>query len=374
MDNLLEQQRHCHEEIERIEKAIVQQYMSETPTQFEQYVNLKNVPKMDYLQYLRELDNFASISPASKTQLYRDYLTSLVHYLEGYFDRALPLFNLQALQSRVEADFNAAWRKRSVPGWEDAPDYQALFPLYCYACRKQYTKQTVYDAHLKGRKHQKATRALEHQQSNPTEPAAVRQAQQQTIDELDAKRKTMALLEALLTGYLEQLGDKRENTRANIERKQALTEEERRAELQEDDDVDVNQYESDEEDQIYNPLNLPLDWDGKPIPYWLYKLHGLRVNYACEICGNYTYRGRKAFDKHFQEWRHLHGLRCLNIRANRQFYGITSIADAQALWDKIKAEEKSEEVQLNQAEEYEDNQGNVFNKKTYEDLKRQGLL
>ncbi|KAJ1970747.1 Pre-mRNA-splicing factor sap61, partial [Dimargaris xerosporica] len=313
MDNRLEQQRHRHEEIERIEKAIVQQYMNETPThkdqlvrdhiicqyleriqaksqeltqvykdddgalakaitnttgpdefrkfydqltainahhsrypnelvepielqfareqadwerqkdlndtvvdkvfsgeesmgkyldlyeQFEQYVNLKGVPKLDYLQYLGELDNFASIPPASKTQAYRDYLTSLARYLEGYFNRALPLFNLQALQSRVETSFHDAWRKRSVPGWDDAPDYQALFPLYCYACRKQYTKQTVYDAHLKGRKHQKAIKTLEHQQPGPVESAAVRQAQQQTIDEMDSKRKAVALLEALLT-------------------------------------------------------------------------------------------------------------------------------------------------------------------------------
>jgi hypothetical protein len=31
----------------------------------------------------------------------------------------------------------------------------------------------------------------------------------------------------------------------------------------------------DEEQAIYNPLKLPMGWDGKPIPYWLYKLHGL---------------------------------------------------------------------------------------------------
>jgi hypothetical protein len=36
---------------------------------------------------------------------------------------------------------------------------------------------------------------------------------------------------------------------------------------------------SDEDDEgpLYNPLNLPLGWDGKPIPFWLYKLHGLSV-------------------------------------------------------------------------------------------------
>lgn len=34
--------------------------------------------------------------------------------------------------------------------------------------------------------------------------------------------------------------------------------------------------DSDDEDEfVYNPLKLPLGYDGKPIPYWLYKLHGL---------------------------------------------------------------------------------------------------
>lgn len=39
---------------------------------------------------------------------------------------------------------------------------------------------------------------------------------------------------------------------------------------------DAAAVDSDEEDEfIYNPLKLPMGWDGKPIPYWLYKLHGL---------------------------------------------------------------------------------------------------
>lgn len=33
--------------------------------------------------------------------------------------------------------------------------------------------------------------------------------------------------------------------------------------------------DSDEDDYVYNPLKLPMGPDGKPIPYWLYKLHGL---------------------------------------------------------------------------------------------------
>ena len=58
--------------------------------------------------------------------------------------------------------------------------------------------------------------------------------------------------------------------------------------------------DSDDDDQLkHNPKNLPIGWDGKPIPYWLYKLHGLGVEYKCEICGGASYWGLKAFEKHF---------------------------------------------------------------------------
>lgn len=43
--------------------------------------------------------------------------------------------------------------------------------------------------------------------------------------------------------------------------------EEERAEIESDDE--------EEEGGFYNPLNLPMGVDGKPIPYWLFKLHGL---------------------------------------------------------------------------------------------------
>jgi len=69
----------------------------------------------------------------------------------------------------------------------------------------------------------------------------------------------------------------------------------------------------DDSEVLYNPLKLPLGWDGKPIPYWLFKLHGLGVEYTCEICGNFVYMGRKAFDKHFTEWRHTHGILILGV-------------------------------------------------------------
>ena len=69
---------------------------------------------------------------------------------------------------------------------------------------------------------------------------------------------------------------------------QARTDAER--EESDDEEVEEEMEEEPEDDIPYNPKNLPLGWDGKPIPYWLYKLHGLNISYNCEICGNYTYK------------------------------------------------------------------------------------
>ena len=45
-----------------------------------------------------------------------------------------------------------------------------------------------------------------------------------------------------------------------------------------------------------------------------------------------------------------------------------------ALWEKLKIQKYDEAWKPDQEEEYEDSKGNVVNKKTFEDLKRQGLL
>ncbi len=160
-----------------------------------------------------------------------------------------------------------------------------------------------------------------------------------------------------------------------------------------------------ENEAIYNPLKLPTGWDGKPIPYWcvsidasaapccalwfapqltqaalrraarrrLYKLHGLNQEFNCEICGNYSYWGRRAYERHFREARHQHGMRCLKIPNTKAFLEVTSIADALAL-HKAMQERGAAAFKPEADEEFEDAAGNVYNKKTYLDLQRQGLL
>lgn len=132
--------------------------------------------------------------------------------------------------------------------------------------------------------------------------------------------------------------------------------------------------DEDDDAPVYNPLNLPLGWDGKPIPYWMYKLHGLGVEYKCQICGDQSYWGRRAFDKHFQEWKHAYGMRCLGIPNTKHFHDITMIDDAVALYAKIKSELQVGQFKGEAEEEFEDTLGNVLDRRTYEDLARQGLL
>jgi splicing factor 3A subunit 3 len=130
---------------------------------------------------------------------------------------------------------------------------------------------------------------------------------------------------------------------------------------------------SDEEAPIYNPLKLPLGWDGRPIPFWLYRLHGLNIEFKCEICGGASYWGRRAFERHFKEAQHQQGLRALGIPWSREFYEVTSIADALGLWKAVR-ERRTAVVAPGGEEEFEDEAGNVYNKKTWLDLKRQGLV
>ncbi|KAG9292879.1 hypothetical protein G9A89_016241 [Geosiphon pyriformis] len=340
----------------------------------EQYVNLKSIKKLDYLTYLGEFDHFSDYPKENKHGEYIKYLKDLRTYLESFFRRVKPLSNLEDIRQETEVDFKGKWLQGKFPGWERPfGGDKFINDLFCVACRKGYAKKTVFDAHLKSKKHLKGANAMMRQGITNVDSDTEEKLRTRVAEEKDSSEREIAFSEALVQKYAQILGSQREDTKANVERKRALTDRERRMEL-EAEEVDDVETESEDEDKIYNPLKLPLGWDGKPIPYWLYKLHGLGVEYPCEICGNYVYMGRKAFDRHFQEWRHAHGMRCLGIPNTRHFHEITLIEDAYALWEKLKSTSKTDDFKADTMEEFEDIEGNVFNKKTYDDLKRQGLL
>ncbi|KAL0222398.1 hypothetical protein RCL1_002252 [Eukaryota sp. TZLM3-RCL] len=130
-------------------------------------------------------------------------------------------------------------------------------------------------------------------------------------------------------------------------------------------DVAITSSEEVSESLVYNPKGLPLDFDGKPIPYWLYKLQGLSKKYVCEICGDVVYRGRKRFERHFNQPRHGHSLKCLKIPNTRHFKGVSQISDALRLYEKLKQERRDETFDPDEEEEVEDEMGNIMNRKTY---------
>ena len=146
--------------------------------------------------------------------------------------------------------------------------------------------------------------------------------------------------------------------------------------IQEDPDYRVNEEDMDdsEDDEIYNPKNIPLGPDGKPIPLWQYKLHQLDKEFSCEICGGKIFKGPKKFKEHFNEWEHKAALQTLGIKYTPSLYLVTTIAEAKRILESNKGKVSSNLFNPNQEEEFEDSEGNVYKKNTFEDLKRQGYI
>lgn len=181
------------------------------------YINLKGVKKLDYLQYLNEFDDFATNYPKSikSTEEYKNYINQLFDYLHSFFRRAKPLYNIAELEEEALEEFNRQWELGQVKGWEQVDTKNE--ELFCPACQKQFSKKTVYDAHLTAKKHIKAQKKLEEEQGSSNNAVVVK----------DDKRKAIAWKERLIAKYAEALADFREESKSNVERKQALTDKER---------------------------------------------------------------------------------------------------------------------------------------------------
>ncbi|KAI0089104.1 RNA splicing factor PRP9 [Irpex rosettiformis] len=363
------------------------------------YNNLKNVTKrVGYLQYLDVLLAAQSVTVHSELpkdcRLSRDYelyIKALHTYLLSFTKRSQPLVDIASQQREAEEVFIRQWEAGEIEGWEEnraAQNGEGSGGIWCSACQKMYAKQTVYDAHLTSKKHVKAAAKQAESGAPPLNPngppSQVGSNGNGHASSSRSKHRTAALLTHLTTNLLTFLTPVLNDTKSNVERRFSLTAREREQELLEQSKPKPAQApvaasgegaeEEEEEERIYNPLKLPLGWDGKPIPYWLYKLHGLGVEYRCEICSDHVYMGRKNFDRHFQESRHAFGMRALGLPNTKHFHEITRIEDALQLAEKLKREGRNEIFEQETMEELEDEEGNVYNRKTYEDLKKQGLI
>lgn len=318
------------------------------------YLNLSGLPKVPYLEYLDCFNRFSKpFTP--KDQLYVAYLRTLNGYLKGFYAKAYPLEDLGALLKTLNAAFDTQTRNTTTTGAPESADGS----VWCEACGRNFAKRTVYDGHLGGKRHLKAV------------------SQTVSMSASVGPSSEVLRLEFEIAGLAEALGPIIVSTKQNTTRRRALTDRERALEimtLTETLDDDESDCDASEKEGSENPNHLPLGFDGKPMPFWLYKLQGLSKAFRCEVCCNETYMGRKLFVAHFLEPKHIHGLRCLGIEPSAAFKGITGVSEATKLWDTLKKEKRREEAEREGAVEVEDQEGNVIEERVYEDLKRQGLL
>lgn len=319
--------------------------------------------KATYIEYLGFFDKFP-YEGSTKSNEYSEYLKKLKSYLVNFILRAQPLRNIHQLLKDIETKYGGEIVNSQQDG---IPNEQG--EVYCKACDKVFNKLTVYNGHLQGKKHTKNQKKLQ-----------------------DGKQESSSIIESIsknefiineLGKVLEKVKD---NTISNYERRNTMTDNERRIEIMAhndqdsdyttadtSDDNDGNSLSSDNDD---NEKSLPLGIDGRPIPFWLYKLQGLNQSYSCEICGNIAYKGRSSYSKHFSGSKHQNGLLFLGIPEDSMslFKDINKIEEAKELWRKLKKEKRIKEVDTENAIEVEDDQGNVMSEKDYLELKKQGLL
>eukprot|EP00878_Enallax_costatus_P015542 GHUV01016279.1.p1 GENE.GHUV01016279.1~~GHUV01016279.1.p1 ORF type:complete len:477 (+),score=184.94 GHUV01016279.1:401-1831(+) len=368
------------------------------------FQNAKFGRRCDYLEYLNHLADFASIDKTLKfTKPYRQYLQQLLEYLTGFYERTQPLSQLKKQMEKLQQEVEKTWEQGQLPGWEDKgiislpaeaeavaqqlssdlETFDSVDELATLGADQLKDKLAALGLKCGGTVQQRAERlyALKGRSLHDLGPKLFAKSKvvataHRSEEELKQQQQTglaVAKLEAQVTRLVELLANIISDTKGRVEKKQAQTYEEMLAELEEADAEAAPEEEEQEEEYVYNPLKLPLGWDGKPIPYWLYKLHGLNQEFKCEICGNYSYWGRRAFERHFKEWRHVNGMKALGIPNNKDFYEVTKIEDALSLWRNIQ-ERNTGGFNAELDEELEDASGNVYSRKVYEDLKRQGLL
>jgi splicing factor 3A subunit 3 len=350
--------------------------------------------RVSYLRYLTLFYKLPTAAPVeSKLRrhytAYHAYASDMLTYLVDFFARTHPLVDCAPIHKMIDDDFASRWDNGEVAVWQTAKSTDASSSslssspasssspsasadLFCAPCQRSFAKATVMAVHMKSKGHKK--KAATFQATGGAVTAAAKEK---------LRRRQLALLETKVAQFANLCGKAIAATHDYCEKRQTRTVEELAAEMEEEEReaeallaggvVD----DSDEEDEnapIYNPKKLPLGWDGKPIPYWLYRLHGLNREFKCNICGGFSYWGERAYRRHFQDWRHNYGMRCLEIPNTKEFHHIVEPEDAKALWAKMQASRGQGAFDKEDDEEFEDDDGNVYNKKTFEDLKRQGII
>jgi splicing factor 3A subunit 3 len=272
---------------------------------------------MEYLDFLKKIKDLleSEIPRFLKYRVpeYLNFLSQLLSDLRHAFLLWNPLTDPSQTEDAWKREFNEKFKLRQIPGWE------SLSVELAYDWSRDIVLRITDDI------------------SNLNDPSPLTN-NQKLLQKLKSEvhDKQLASLEFVCVKYYESLKITAiDKSIDEIQRRQS------RIGQSSDDDDTSSLSDGDQEEKrnqfsltqntkdINNPLNLPIGFDGKPIPYWVYKLHGLDKEFPCEICGNEVYRGRRQYEKHFMESTHIEGLKKLRISDKFEYYNfIDKIEDA----------------------------------------------
>lgn len=202
----------------------------------EEYLNLPGVKKRTtYLQYLGLFDKFDGFQRAQKmNDRYFTYVNGLAEYLESFLARTRPLQNPEGVVAGIEAGFEKAWEEDAVSGWGkmagEGPEVgprQETVPkeeFWCGVCVKGFANKNVFEHHFASKKHKREAAKAEANGGAATEG----EARSNGNDLAKLKDKAIADREWRVVKLTEMMKVEREGTMTNVERKQSLTERERR--------------------------------------------------------------------------------------------------------------------------------------------------
>jgi splicing factor 3A subunit 3 len=302
---------------------------------------------------------------------YISYLSSLQSYLESYYRRANPLTTLDDNTMVKHIDSALEFKHEK---------------LFCMKCNKLFAKDTVFNAHLTGKKHINADKNEKIREILLKECAIANHLTKYLAPQLELTINELSRVE-LLTVREREL-EKREykpEISSDVAPLSLFFGYETGTDTKEpleagngglDGDGDGNDDEDEEEfdEKLYNPLNLPIGPDGRPMPFWLWKLKGLGHEFHCDLC-NERFQGRAAYEKHFRGSKHIDGLKKLGVTQDFELFN--DLNEKQAVLELLEGMKKKirDELQfVDNTEQVEDEEGNAMSRKVFEQLKKQGLL
>jgi splicing factor 3A subunit 3 len=196
----------------------------------ERFLNLKGVrTNISYIDYLKTFQGFRHLRRQTKNDDYLKYLIQLQDYLESFLKRVQPVVNHEKLMNKIWLDFEKAWDNGTAPGQQDTQEAAATTngsPLFCEACQKTYSKETVFNAHLDSKQHKKnVERANAEKRNDPEddpEPLPGHMTREQRRKEISRREYTIL---KLCQG--EKLSQIIPSTINNVERRALLSDRER---------------------------------------------------------------------------------------------------------------------------------------------------